>query len=46
MKIRPLAFEGAYEITPEIRGDGRGVFMEWFRYDHLAAEIGHPFQLQ
>lgn len=45
MKIRPLAFEGAYEITPDIRGDDRGVFLEWYRFDHLAAEVGHPLRL-
>jgi dTDP-4-dehydrorhamnose 3,5-epimerase len=45
MKIRPLAFEGAYEITPDIRGDDRGIFLEWYRFDHLAAELGHRFEL-
>jgi dTDP-4-dehydrorhamnose 3,5-epimerase len=45
MKIRPLAFEGAFEITPAIRGDDRGIFLEWYRFDHLAAEVGHPLQL-
>jgi dTDP-4-dehydrorhamnose 3,5-epimerase len=45
MKIRALAIEGAYEITPEIRGDNRGVFLEFFRFDHLAAELGHRFEL-
>jgi len=45
MKIRPLVIEGAYEITPDIRGDDRGMFMEWYRFDHIAAEVGHPFQL-
>jgi dTDP-4-dehydrorhamnose 3,5-epimerase len=45
VKIRPLLIEDAYEVTPAIRGDDRGIFLEWYRFDHLAAELGHPFQL-
>jgi dTDP-4-dehydrorhamnose 3,5-epimerase len=45
MKIRPLSIEGAYEITPVLRGDHRGVFLEWYRFDLLAAEVGHPLRL-
>jgi dTDP-4-dehydrorhamnose 3,5-epimerase len=45
VKIRPLSIEGAYEITPVLRGDPRGVFLEWYRFDHLAAEVGHPLRL-
>ena len=40
MKIRPLAIEGAYEVTPVLHGDPRGLFAEWYRFDLLAAEIG------
>jgi len=45
MKIRPLSIEGAFEITPVQHGDPRGLFMEWYRFDHLAAEVGHPLRL-
>jgi dTDP-4-dehydrorhamnose 3,5-epimerase len=45
VKIRSLGIEGAYEITPAIRGDDRGVFLEWYRFDHLTAEIGHRLVL-
>ena len=45
MKVRPLSIDGAYEITPVQHTDGRGVFLEWFRFDHLAAELGLRFQL-
>ena len=45
MKIRPLSIEGAFEITPVQRADPRGVFMEWYRFDQLAAEVGHPLRL-
>jgi dTDP-4-dehydrorhamnose 3,5-epimerase len=45
VKFRPLDIGGAFEITPAQHGDPRGLFMEWYRVDHLAAEIGHPFDL-
>src|SRR4051795_6151134 len=45
MKIRPLAIAGAFEITPVQHGDPRGLFLEWYRADALAAEVGHPLQL-
>ena len=45
MKIRPLSIEGAYEVTPVQHSDGRGVFLEWFRLDHLTRELGQPFHL-
>ncbi len=45
MKFRPLTIEGAWEITPVQHGDPRGVFLEWYRFDHLAAEVGHPLDL-
>ncbi|HKT04568.1 MAG TPA: dTDP-4-dehydrorhamnose 3,5-epimerase family protein [Rugosimonospora sp.] len=45
MKIRPLAIEGAWEVTPVQHGDPRGLFLEWYRFDQLAAEVGHPLRL-
>jgi dTDP-4-dehydrorhamnose 3,5-epimerase len=45
MKIRQLGIEGAFEITPVQHGDPRGQFLEWYRFDHLAAELGHPLRL-
>jgi dTDP-4-dehydrorhamnose 3,5-epimerase len=45
VKIRPFGIEGAYEVTPVQRGDPRGLFLEWYRFDQLAAEVGHPLQL-
>ncbi|WIM99552.1 dTDP-4-dehydrorhamnose 3,5-epimerase [Actinoplanes oblitus] len=45
MKIRPLTIEGAWEVTPVQHGDDRGTFLEWYRFDHLAAAIGHPLNL-
>ncbi len=45
MKIRELSVESAWEITPEQHGDPRGLFMEWYRFDRLAAAVGHPLRL-
>lgn len=36
----------AYEITPILRKDGRGVFFESYRFDRLAAVLGHPLTLR
>ena len=41
MQIRPLSIDGAWEITPRQFPDDRGVFLESFRGDHLAAVTGH-----
>ena len=45
MKIRPLTIEGAFEIVPTQHRDGRGAFLEWYRFDALAAAVGHPLDL-
>ena len=45
MKIRPLTIEGAFEIAPVQHGDQRGTFLEWYRFDALAAAVGHPLDL-
>ncbi|MEU6073414.1 dTDP-4-dehydrorhamnose 3,5-epimerase [Micromonospora sp. NPDC047074] len=45
MKIRPLSIDGAWEINPQQHGDPRGLFMEWYRHDQLAAAVGHPLRL-
>jgi dTDP-4-dehydrorhamnose 3,5-epimerase len=45
VKIRPLSIAGAWEITPVQHGDPRGLFLEWYRFDLLAAEVGHPLRL-
>ncbi|MDJ0342467.1 dTDP-4-dehydrorhamnose 3,5-epimerase [Streptomyces sp. H10-C2] len=45
MNIRPLSFHGAWEITPQQHGDPRGLFLEWYRFDRLEAEVGHPMRL-
>ncbi|MCH5641648.1 MULTISPECIES: dTDP-4-dehydrorhamnose 3,5-epimerase family protein [unclassified Gordonia (in: high G+C Gram-positive bacteria)] len=45
MKVRPLAIDGAWELTPVQHGDARGLFAEAFKADLLAEVIGHRFDL-
>jgi dTDP-4-dehydrorhamnose 3,5-epimerase len=44
MKISELSISGAFEITPELHGDPRGRFTEFYRFDRLAAAVGHPLR--
>jgi dTDP-4-dehydrorhamnose 3,5-epimerase len=46
VKIRQLDIADAYEVTPILRGDDRGVFLEWYRFDVLEEAIGHPLDLR
>ena len=46
MQVEPLAIEGLWEITPVLRPDDRGVFLEAFKVDVLSEAIGHPFTLK
>jgi dTDP-4-dehydrorhamnose 3,5-epimerase len=45
VKIRELKIPDSYEITPRQFGDDRGVFLEWFRADHLEQAIGRRFPI-
>ena len=40
MDIQPLRIAGAWRIAPQIFGDARGSFSEWFRADHLETATG------
>lgn len=46
MQIRELSIPDAYEITPILRSDDRGVFLEWYRFDKLSEVTGHPITLR
>ncbi len=46
MQIRELSVPDAYEITPTIHADDRGMFLEWYRFDALAEVVGHPLDLR
>ena len=45
MKIRPLAIDGAYEITPVQHSDSRGVFFEWFKATTFRDAVGRDLEL-
>ena len=45
MHRRDLAIADAFELTPRIHPDDRGVFLEWFRAEDLTAAAGHPLTL-
>ena len=45
MKIRQLSIGGAWEITPVQHGDPRGLFLEFYRFEQIDAEVGHPLRL-
>lgn len=46
VQIRELAVPDAYEVTPRQFPDDRGVFYEFYRFDHLAEKVGHPLSLR
>lgn len=41
----PIGIDGAWLFTPQIHGDGRGSFLEWFRTADFAAATGHRLSL-
>jgi len=46
VQIRELSIPDSFEIIPVQRSDDRGVFLEWYRFDLLAASVGHPLDLR
>ena len=46
MKARELGVPGAWEITPQLHADSRGMFFEWFTDSAFAAFAGHKFDLR
>ena len=46
MTVRELAVPGAWELTPQLRADPRGVFYEWFTDSSFTAFAGHRLDLQ
>ncbi|MGB3773465.1 MAG: dTDP-4-dehydrorhamnose 3,5-epimerase [Rhodococcus sp. (in: high G+C Gram-positive bacteria)] len=45
MKIRELSIAGAFEITPRLFGDDRGVFFEWFKSSAFVEAVGAPLEV-
>ena len=46
MKVRELDIPGTWEITPEIRGDSRGLFFEWLTDRGFTGFAGHSFDVR
>ena len=46
MKARELAVPGAWEITPKVHTDSRGLFFEWFTDWGFTAFAGHRLDLR
>lgn len=46
MTFRELSVPGAWEITPTVRPDPRGLFFEWFTDKEFTAMTGHALDLR
>lgn len=46
MKVRELGIPGAWEITPTIHGDSRGLFFEWLTDRGFTAFAGHRLDIR
>lgn len=46
MEFRELSISGAWEITPLLQGDPRGLFLEWYKAPAFTDVVGHPLDLQ
>ncbi|MBT2399308.1 dTDP-4-dehydrorhamnose 3,5-epimerase family protein [Streptomyces sp. ISL-100] len=42
MQVRQLKIEGAYEFTPQVFGDARGVFLSPYQEDVFTEAVGRP----
>ena len=43
--MKALDIDGAWLFTPQIHGDRRGSFLEWFRGAEFSADVGHHMDL-
>jgi len=46
MKVRELDIPGAWEITPDIHGDARGLFFEWLTDRGFTGFAGHSLDVR
>ncbi|MGV8977993.1 MAG: dTDP-4-dehydrorhamnose 3,5-epimerase family protein [Cellulomonas sp.] len=46
MEFRELTISGAWEITPQLQADSRGLFLEWYKAPAFTDIVGHPLDLQ
>jgi dTDP-4-dehydrorhamnose 3,5-epimerase len=45
VQVKPLSIEGAWQFTPLLRADDRGVFLEAFKESVFTETVGHAFNL-
>jgi dTDP-4-dehydrorhamnose 3,5-epimerase len=45
VKVRELTVPGAWEFTPQVHTDSRGLFYEWFTDSSFSAFAGHRFDV-
>lgn len=43
--MEPLGIGGAWVLTPQIHRDSRGSFLEWFRGEEFADDLGHRLEV-
>lgn len=43
MQVRELAIAGAFEFTPEVHADDRGLFVAPYQEEAFVEAVGHPF---
>lgn len=46
MKVRDLDIPGAWEVTPIVRGDSRGLFFEWLTDRGFSSFAGHRLDVR
>lgn len=46
MGARELKVPGAWEITPKVHGDSRGMFFEWLKNSDFSSVTGHPLDVR
>ena len=46
MLVRELSIPDAYEFTPVVHSDSRGVFLESYRFEPLEQAVGHRLDLR
>ena len=45
MEITELSIAGAFVVTPQVHGDARGAFWEWFKAVEFEGTVGHRLEL-
>jgi dTDP-4-dehydrorhamnose 3,5-epimerase len=45
MQVRELAVRDAFEFSPQVFPDNRGVFVAPYQEDHFVKAVGHPLRL-